>query len=118
MGLIGRVVVSALVFLGYATFFPQEFYVSSIGVALFAALVLSILNFLVKPILTILSLPFIIFTFGLFTVVINAVILQLTSLFVGRGVFGFASFGSSLILAIILTLVYWVVEDYAKRNKK
>jgi putative membrane protein len=118
MKFLARVLVTTLVFMGYATFFPNNFYVSSIGVAIFAAVVLSILNVIVKPILTILSLPFIIVTFGLFTVIINAFILQLTSFFVGSSVFGFSGFGSSLLLAIILTVVYWIVADYVKRNKK
>ena len=118
MRLFGRVVVSTLVFMGYATFFPDQFYVSSIPVALLAAFVLSILNFLVKPILTFLSLPFLILTFGLFSIIINAVILQLTSLLVGREVFGFSGFGSSMLLAVILAIVYWIVSDYFKQNKK
>ena len=46
---------------------------------LIAALVLSILNAFVKPLLRVISLPFIIVTFGFFLLVINALLLVLTS---------------------------------------
>ena len=117
IGFIPKVVTSALVFMGYSVFFPRLFVVSSVWIALFAAVVLSILNVLVKPLLLVFSIPFLLLTFGLFTVVINAIILQLTSAIVGSG-FHFSNFGSSVFLAVILTIVYWVVEDYYKRKKE
>ena len=46
---------------------------------LFAALVLGILNAFVKPLLRLISLPFIILTFGIFLLVINALLLGLTA---------------------------------------
>ena len=50
------------------------------GVSLFGvALVFGVLNVLIKPILFVLSFPFVIFTLGLFTLVINAVMLLLTA---------------------------------------
>lgn len=48
-----------------------------------AALVLTLLNLLVKPILKLITLPLIIISLGLFGLVINAVILWLTSQFTG-----------------------------------
>src|SRR3990167_3539259 len=53
--------------------------VSGIGAALIAALVLGIINVFIKPILLALSLPINIFTLGLFTFVINALLVLLTS---------------------------------------
>ena len=50
------------------------------GVALFGvALVFGVLNVLIKPVLFVLSIPFLILTLGLFTFVLNAVMLLITS---------------------------------------
>ncbi|SJZ64180.1 putative membrane protein [Pilibacter termitis] len=117
MGFFTRLITTSLVFLGYAQFFPNMFHLSGLGVAVLAALVLSILNALVKPILTIFSLPLLLITFGLFSFVINAIILQLTSFIIGDSSFGFSNFGSSLLLAVVLTIVYSVVNDYFERRK-
>jgi len=48
------------------------------GYALLAALVLGLVNFLVRPILVIVTLPITILTLGLFLIVINALMLMLT----------------------------------------
>src|ERR1700730_7306628 len=47
--------------------------------ALMVALVLSLLNFFVKPILVILTLPITIITLGLFLFIINAIVIELAS---------------------------------------
>ena len=59
---------------------------ATFGIAVIVALVLSLLNFLVKPLLVILTLPVTIITFGLFLLVINALII----LMAGGLVSGFA----------------------------
>lgn len=70
---------------------------------LIAALVLGVLNTLVKPLLQLLALPFIILTMGLFLVVTNAVVLLLTSWLVsGFHVSGFwSAAGGSLVISIL-----------------
>jgi putative membrane protein len=69
----------------------------------FAALVLGILNAVLRPVLMVLSLPFIIVTLGLFLLVINAVTLWLTGLIVpGFEVSGFwAAFLGGLIISLV-----------------
>ena len=59
--------------------------VRSFSSALFAALVLGILNALFRPILLIVTLPINILTLGLFTFVINALLLKMVSGVVCRG---------------------------------
>lgn len=84
---------------------------------LIAALVLGILNSLVKPILKILSLPFIIMTFGLFLLVINALLLRMVAWLVnGFHVDGFwpAVWGSLVISIVSLFLGY---NRPARRNR-
>lgn len=99
-----KIVVNALVFLALAGFLQNMFYVESIWVALGASLVLSVLNLAVKPILFILSFPITLLTMGLFTIVINASMLSLTSAIVGNG-FEFSSFGAAMLIAMLVSLV-------------
>ena len=79
--------------------------------ALGAAVVLGILNAVLRPLLLLLSLPFIIVTFGLFIFVINALLLGLASWLVpGFHVAGFwsAVFGS-LVISIISGILNFMV---------
>ena len=79
--------------------------------ALGAAVVLGLLNAVLRPLLLLLSLPFIILTFGLFIFVVNAILLALTSVLIpGLYVAGFwsAVFGS-LFISIISGLLNFLV---------
>jgi putative membrane protein len=77
-------------------------YESLISLA-FAALVLGILNAILRPVLMILSLPFIIVTLGLFLLVINALTLWLTGLIVPG--FEVVGFWTALLGGLIISLV-------------
>lgn len=85
-------------------------YVESFFSALFAALVLGILNALFRPVLIVITLPINILTLGLFTFVINALLLKMVSGVVpGFYVYGFwsAVFGS-----LIISLVSWLLSSF------
>ena len=85
-------------------------YVASFSSALFAALVLGILNALFRPVLIVITLPINILTLGLFTFVINALLLKMVSGVVpGFYVYGFwsAVFGS-----LIISLVSWLLSSF------
>ncbi|QIL47009.1 phage holin family protein [Vagococcus coleopterorum] len=113
MGYFQSLIVSTLTFISLSVILPDNMlYVSSILVALIASFVLSLLNVLVKPILHLLSLPITFLTLGLFSFVINAVILQLTSAVLGEQNFMFSSFGASILVAVIMTLVNSVVVNH------
>ncbi len=116
MSYLQRIIVNTLTFISLAVLFPNMVYVDSIWTALLASFVLSVLNMFVKPILTILSLPFTLITLGLFTFVINAAILRLTSFFIGASAFGFASFGSAFLVAILMALVNVIVSEHNSRK--
>lgn len=73
--------------------------------ALIASIVLGILNTLIKPILIILTLPVNILTLGLFTFVINAFMITLTSSLVNG--FHVETFLSALLFSIVLSVVGW-----------
>lgn len=96
-----------------AAYLFSGIHVSGFGSALFAALVLGILNAFFRPILFILTLPINILSLGLFTFVINAVLLLMTSGVIGGLVvdgFGSALFGS-LIISLVSLLLSSFVND-------
>jgi putative membrane protein len=94
-------------------------FISSFIVALLVALVIGILNTFIKPILLVLSLPINILTLGLFTFVINALLIMLASWMVpGFNVVGFWwALLFSIILSVVLYLLY-VGLDALESNKK
>ncbi|HEX6150698.1 phage holin family protein [Nocardioides sp.] len=74
--------------------------------------ILGIVSSLVKPVVTILSIPFIILTLGLFLWVINALMLLLTSWLAEQFDLGFVVddfFWSALLGALVITIVNWAV---------
>ena len=75
---------------------------------LVVSIVWGILSILLKPVLILLTLPINILTLGLFTFVINAMLIMLMSNLV-RG-FSVASFGTALMAAIVLALVGLVLN--------
>jgi len=72
-------------------------------VAVVVAVILSIVNFLIKPVVTLLTLPINILTLGLFNLVINALMVMLVSSVVPG--FLVASFGWAVLFGIVLSLV-------------
>jgi len=78
--------------------------------AFFAAAVLGILNALFRPILFILTLPINIMTLGLFTFVINALLLKMASgVIPGFDVHGF---WSAVFAALIISGVNWILSSF------
>ena len=90
---------------------PDEF-TEKLVPLLLVALILGVVTSFVKPILTILSIPFIIVTLGLFLLVINAAMLRLTSWLAGELDIGFTVTGwwPAIGGAIVITLTTWVVD--------
>ncbi|MCX6744045.1 MAG: phage holin family protein [Candidatus Parcubacteria bacterium] len=87
--------------------------VSSFYAALIAALVLGILNALIRPLLVLLTLPINLLTLGLFTILINAFLFWFTSTVV-KG-FIVAGFWPALWGALIMSLVSWVTSWLVKK---
>ena len=94
--------ISALSLIIVASLIPG-FQVSNFGTALIAALIIGLINGTLGLLLKILTFPITILTFGLFLLVINALILQFATNFVSG--FVIQGFGSAFIGAIILALV-------------
>lgn len=82
--------------------------------ALILALVLAVLNLLVRPVLVIFTLPATILTLGLFLLVINAVIILLASRLVGG--FKVDGFWWALLFSIVMTVINSVLHGLASDN--
>lgn len=72
-----------------------------------AGLVFSIINSLIKPLLVVVSFPMILVTLGLFTLLINGILVYI-SLHIAPGVP--MSFGNSILTGIILSLINYIVS--------
>ena len=88
--------------------------VASFYAALVAALILGLLNALVRPILLLLTLPVNIITLGLFTFVVNALVFWLAAT-IAKG-FYVDGFWPAFWGALIMWLVGWVVSGLLKKN--
>lgn len=84
--------------------------------ALIVALVLSIVNIFVKPVLILLTIPLTFITLGLFLLVINALMILLTDYFV-EGFF-VDGFWWALLFSLILSLFNSMFSDLAGNNEK
>ncbi|HTL09158.1 MAG TPA: phage holin family protein [Chitinophagaceae bacterium] len=84
--------------------------------ALLVALALSVLNYFVKPLLIILTLPITLVTFGLFLFIINAIIILLA----GKLVSGFRvdSIGWALLFSILLAFFTYILETIIEPDYK
>lgn len=106
-----RLFICGLVIFLIAYLFPSLIKVDSFKTALLAALVLAVINALVRPIVLLLTLPINFLTLGLFTFLVNAFTLWLVSLIVpGFELIGIlqtivASFLISLISSLLSKLV-------------
>jgi putative membrane protein len=91
-------------------------HISSFTSALAIALVLGILNLIVRPILIVLTLPLTIITLGLFLLVINGILIILTSSLVPG--FEVDNFGWALLYSILISVVNMAVFRLFGSNKK
>lgn len=94
--------------------------VDNFTTALLAAVVLGVVNTFVKPVLSYLSAPVTTVTLGLFTFVINAVVLMLVSAIVpGLMIDGLvAAILGAVVLSVVSTVLASVLTDVAKLGKK
>jgi len=97
---------SALLFIAYLYSGVQ---VQTFGAAMLAALVIGLLNAVVRPVLVVLTLPVTILTLGLFLFVINALMFWTASGLLES--FHVRSFGAALVGSVLYTLVGMVIES-------
>ncbi|WGD35405.1 phage holin family protein [Olleya sp. YS] len=115
MNLIIRLLLNAI-----AVFFLAEVlkgvYVDNYITSIIVAIVLSILNLLIKPILVILTLPITILTLGLFLFVINGLIILLADKFIDG--FAVSSIWTAILFSILLSILQWLFQSFLKSDSK
>ena len=109
MGFVLRLIVNAAALWVAAQLVPG-IVVAGLTPLLLAALVLGLINAVVRPILLVLTLPLTLMTLGLFIFILNAFCLWLTS----RIVSGFVvqSFGAALLGALVVSIVSWLLTAF------
>lgn len=93
--------------------------IKGLGAALITALILGVVNAIIRPVVLFFTLPLNIFTLGLFTLVVNALMLLITASAVpGFVVSGFwVAFFGSIVLTIISGILSAVVLDHSGKKK-
>lgn len=97
-----------------ATWVIPGLHCDTTGALLGAALLLGIINALVRPVLLLLSLPFIIVTMGFFILVVNALLI----LFVSKVIPGFhvAGFWTALFAGIVIGIISWILSSFFRTS--
>ena len=114
MNLLMRIIVSSVIAFGLS-YILEGIKFDTFWTAIIVALVLAILNAIVKPLLILLTLPITLFTFGLFLFVINALII----LFAEKLVSGFHvdGFWWALLFSLLLSLLTSLLYKEKKEKK-
>jgi putative membrane protein len=102
-----RWVINALFLLLLAYILPGVG-ISGVYIALIVSLVLGIVNALVRPVLLVLTLPINVLTLGLFTLVINGLLVLFVSTFI-KG-FYVSGLGSAIAFSVLLWLCSWLTN--------
>ena len=108
-----RVLIAALG-LWLATEWVSGITVTTPTTLIFAALLLGVVNAIVRPVVVLLTLPVTLLTLGLFLLVVNAAMLGLVAAFLPG--FAIAGFWPALWAAIIISLVSWLGSAIFKKD--
>jgi len=104
-----RLIITMIAFYITAQILPGITVSSDLGQLFLVALIFGIVNAILKPIIVLLTCPLVLISLGLFLVVINALLLMLTSSLAGSAL-QVDGFGSALLGAIVLGIVSLIVE--------
>jgi putative membrane protein len=120
MRLILRILINAAALWAAVYFIDGIQFTGSIVSLLGVALVFGVLNAIVRPILFFFSLPVLVLTLGLFTFVLNALVLLLTSALSSRLGLGLHvdGFGAAFWGAIVISVVSFVLSLFVRDGDK
>jgi len=104
--LLAHLIINAVLLLIVARIVPG-LHVKGLGSAIIGAMVLGLVNFLVWPVMVLLTLPLTVLTMGLFLLVINGFMLCLVSMFV-PGI-RLRGFGSAIVASLLFSLLNFAV---------
>ncbi len=108
MGLIIRILISAVAVYVASLFIPGISVTGGAGTYLIVAIVLGLLNAFIKPILTVLTIPITIITLGLFLLVINVLMVYLADYLIAD--FAVSGFIAALLFSIVVSLVTALID--------
>jgi len=120
MKLLLRLLINAAALWVAVRFVPGISFEGNPVLLLVVALVFGIVNTIVKPIVTLLSLPAVLLTLGIFLLVINALMLWFTgwlSTNLGLG-FHVDGFGAAFLGGIVVSLVAWALSVFLDRPQE
>jgi len=89
--------------------------ITSVGAALLAALVLGLINTLVRPVLALLTLPITVLTLGVFYLVLNGLLFWLASALIPG--FAVSGFLSALLGALLYGVIAWALAALIPNTK-
>lgn len=95
---------------------PGVSYTGSWPYLLLVGLVIGLINLLVRPLLTLLSIPALILTLGLFYLVINGALLYLASLLLDH--LTVHTFWGAILGGLVLAIFNWLTRGFVKKSKK
>jgi len=113
MRLLFKLIISAIAVFAAAYLLPGV-HVSSFTTAIIVALVLGLLNLLLKPLLVLLTIPITLLTLGLFLLVINAIIVLICAELVSG--FRVDGFLYALLFSLVISLITSLMEGLAKKK--
>ena len=109
MNTIIKLIITAVAAFGISKLLNPHVEITDFTSALIFAVVLGLLNLIVKPIISLFSLPITILTLGLFSLVINAIIILLADHFTGG--IQIDGFWWALIFSVALSIITSVLES-------
>ena len=114
-GLFIRFVITGVAVLAAAEIVPG-IKIDGVPAGAATVIILALLNAIVRPVLYLFSFPMIIFSFGLFMVIINAILLQFTSwLVTGFTVDGFwPAVWAALLISVVSTMLALLISEEGK----
>jgi len=107
-----RLVINAVAVWAASRIVPGITVEGGLGTLAIVALIIGVVNALIRPVLTLLTCPLIILTLGLFTLVINALMLWLASWLAGLLSVGFhvADFGAAFFGGLVISIVSFLLS--------
>jgi putative membrane protein len=118
VGVLVKVVIGAAALWVAVQVVPGLEFDGSVVALLLVALILGVINAVVRPILTVLSLPLVLLTLGLFLLVVNAIALAIV-IWVSEALeLGLTSdgFTATFLGALVVSLVVWALESVTGRR--
>lgn len=105
--MIARLVLSSLA-VGITAYFMDSVTIEPWWVTVIVAVVLGLINSVVRPVVKLLSLPITILTLGLFALVVNGLMVLLCAYFIEG--FKVDGLGAAILFSIILAVVNWILN--------